>query len=154
MHNQAMHGTNIKLACSFLQMSSSLILFSKLPLWSSRLYQLSEILSVSLNLKIQTSTVVLRLLAVLITATNLTKYILGTSLVLHMSFPVLIVPVHPTKAYGGTQVYLQPLYGRRIRLPVLTARDAGWTPEPVWALRRRGKISCLCQEWKHDSSVV
>ena len=54
-----------------------------------------------INFQILTSAVVLRFLAVLITATDVTKYILGTSVVLHMYFLVQVVLVHPMKAYGG-----------------------------------------------------
>lgn len=52
------------------------------------------------NVQILTSAVVLRFLAVSITAADLTQYILGTSVVLHMSFLVKAVLVHPMKAYG------------------------------------------------------
>jgi hypothetical protein len=54
-----------------------------------------------INFQILTSSVVLRFLAVLTTATDLTEYILGTWVVLHMSFLVQVVIVHPIKAYGG-----------------------------------------------------
>jgi len=78
-----------------------------------------------------TSAVVLRFLAVSITATDLTKYILGTSVILHMSFLLQVVLVHPMKAYGGGiaplvlnrhgMFHAPAAYGRGIRLPVLTA---------------------------------
>jgi hypothetical protein len=51
-----------------------------------------------INFQILTSAVVLRFLAVLISAADLTKYILGTSVVLHMSFLVQVVLVHPEEA--------------------------------------------------------
>jgi len=54
-----------------------------------------------INFQILTSAAVLRFPAVSITATDLTKYILGTSVVLHMSLLVQVVLVHPMKAYGG-----------------------------------------------------
>jgi hypothetical protein len=54
-----------------------------------------------INVQILSSAVVLRFLAVLITATDRAKYILGTSVVLHMSFLVQVVLGHPIKAYGG-----------------------------------------------------
>jgi hypothetical protein len=55
----------------------------------------------TINFQILTSAVVLRFLAVSITAADLTKCTLATSVVSHMSFLVQAVLVYPTKIYGG-----------------------------------------------------